>query len=57
MTPGVIVMRVNADENTVQYYFNQKKQVEHKIKEFQIKDMKKIRAWAGVRQEQIVEFV
>ena len=46
MVNGVIVVRVNAKENTVEFYYNQRKQAQYTLKEASIKDMKRIKAAA-----------
>lgn len=46
-TPGVIVVRVDTEEDLVQWYFNGKKQIEYKVKQ-KIKDMKDIKVWAAL---------
>ena len=47
VTAGVIVVRVNAKENTVEFYYNQRKQAQYTLKEASIKDMKRICAAAA----------
>ena len=59
--PGVFVIRVLADQNAVQLYFNDKKQAEYQFEALKFKNMKKIRAVAGVKgvkgEGGVVEFV
>ena len=57
-TAGVIAIRVDTQNNTVQCYYNARHQAEYKFKHGKIKDMKDIRAGAGVcRIGDIVELV
>ena len=55
--PGVFVIRVLADQNAVQLYYNDKKQYEYQCKALEFKNMKKIRARANVSDDGVVEFV
>ena len=60
VTAGVIVVRVNAKENTVEFYYNQRKQAQYTLKA-SIKDMKWIKAVAGTKapkgEPAVVEFI
>ena len=47
-TAGVIAIRVDTQNNTVQWYYNARHQAEYTFKELKIKDMKDIRARAWV---------
>ena len=47
VTAGVIVVRVNAKENTVEFYYNQRKQAQYTLKEASIKEMKRITVASG----------
>ena len=49
VTPGVIVIRVIEKENTVEFYYNHKKQAQYTLKEASIKDMKWIYAVAATK--------
>ena len=56
--PGVFLIRVLADQNRVQFYYNNRKQYEYQFKELKFKNMKAVRAWARVcGQGSIVELV
>ena len=56
--PGEFVIRVLADQNTLQFYYNDSKQYEYQFKALKFKNMKTIRARALVYGEGgIVEFV
>ena len=57
LVPGVFVIRVLADQNAVQFYYNDRKQAEYQCKALKFKNMKKIRARAGVYEGGVVEFV
>ena len=56
-TAGVIAIRVDTQNNTVQCYYNARHQAEYTVKEGEIKDMKDIRARAFVYEGDIVELV
>ena len=56
--PGSIVVRVDKEENTVEWYYNQKRQAVYKEEKFKIKDMKAIVAKVAVwRPGGIIEFI
>ena len=56
-TAGVIAIRVDTQNNTVQCYYNARHQAEYTLKDGKIKDMKDIRAFAYVNEGDIVELV
>ena len=49
--PGFITVRMDPKSNTVQWYFNGCERVEFRPEEGQIKDIKEIKAWAGIHGE------
>ena len=56
-TAGVIAIRVDTQNNTVQWYYNARHQAEYTLKHGNIKDMKDIRAIVWVYDGDIVELV
>ena len=56
--PSVMAVRVDSEKNTVEFYFNGKKQAEYKVKDEKIGNMESIRAYVFVSGEgSSVEFI